>query len=173
MVPAPVGRGVWLSQAAVAQVGPAARLVGDVVFEVALAGGPVARPGWLGGVPDLSQVPRPSPWVVAPGLEPVVAVLGAQGVELNDQVRPGSGVRSRQVPYPPGFHRPALAQSGPIWPWPWRHSLTSSSIKNRYSRRPSSGTQTSMTSQAKSIYDRRVRWSLVPDPTPPYPSLHG
>ena len=78
-------------RAGVAQAGPAAGFVGGVVLEVGLAGGPAAdRPG-AGGVPDLGQVPELDPGIVASGLEPVVAVLGGDRVQGDDQVGPVSG----------------------------------------------------------------------------------
>ena len=42
-----------------------------------------------GGVPDLGQVPQPDPGVVAAGFVPVVAGVGGERVEGDDQVRPG------------------------------------------------------------------------------------
>src|SRR6266702_4386007 len=69
----------------VAQTGPAARLVRDVVFEIALAGGPSADRASARGVPDLGQVPELDPGVVAPGFVPVLAVLGVEGVDRDDQ----------------------------------------------------------------------------------------
>jgi hypothetical protein len=89
-----VERSVWLSFALwtpVAQAGPAARLIGNVVLEVALAGGPPADRANAGGVPDLGQVPQLDPGVVPLGREPVITVLGGEGVQLDDQVRAGPG----------------------------------------------------------------------------------
>src|SRR5690349_24339440 len=85
---------------AITEARPAARLERDIMFEVALAGGSAADRAGTGGVPDLGQVPQPDPWVVAPGLEPVVALLGAQGVQLDDQVRSGSGGAQPPGPQP-------------------------------------------------------------------------
>jgi hypothetical protein len=76
--------------AAVAQARLAARLVRDIMFEVALARWPPTHRAGASRVPDLGQVPQLDPGIVAFGGEPVVAVLGAQGVELDDQVRSGS-----------------------------------------------------------------------------------
>src|SRR5690242_18807777 len=76
---------------------PATRLVWDIVLEVTLAGGPSADRTRTGGVPDLGQVPELDSRIVTAGGEPVVAVLGAQGVQLDDQVRSRSG-----RPQPPG-----------------------------------------------------------------------
>src|SRR5262249_50369763 len=67
------------------------RLVGRVVLEVGLGGGPAADGAGAGGVPDLGQVPEPHPGVVAGGLEPVVAGVSDRGFQGDDQVRPGSG----------------------------------------------------------------------------------
>src|SRR5689334_10501226 len=69
-------------RAGVAQARSATALVRNVMFEVALGGGPPADRADTGGVPDLGQVPQPDPGVVSPGLEPVVAMLGAERVQL-------------------------------------------------------------------------------------------
>src|SRR6185437_10888714 len=61
---------------AVAQAGPAARLVRGVVLEVAGRGGSPADRAGAGGVPDLGQVPQPGPGIVTPGLVPVHAGAG-------------------------------------------------------------------------------------------------
>jgi len=85
---------VWLSLtlwAAVAQAGPPARLIRGVVLEIALGGGSSADRAGAGRVPDLGQVPEPDPGVVAAGLVPVLAVVGVQGVDRDDQVRPAAG----------------------------------------------------------------------------------
>src|SRR5690348_15412171 len=82
---------------AITKTRPATRLVWDIVLEVPLAGGPSADRTRTGGVPDLGQVPELDSRVVTAGGEPVVAVLGAQGVQLDDQVRSRSG-----RPQPPG-----------------------------------------------------------------------
>src|SRR6478609_592662 len=74
----------------VAQAGPSARLVRRVVLEVALGGGPPADGAGAGGVPDLGQVPERDPGVVAPGLVPVLAGAGAEGVDRDGQVRPAA-----------------------------------------------------------------------------------
>ena len=67
---------------------------------VALGGGAAADGAGAGGVPDLGQVPELDPGVVAVGFVAVVAGVGGDRVDRDDQVRSGSGVRSRQVPYP-------------------------------------------------------------------------
>ena len=64
-----------------------ARFVRRVVLEVALAGGsPTDRAG-AGRMPDLGQVPKLDPRVMAVGFVPVLAVVGVQGVDPHDQVR--------------------------------------------------------------------------------------
>ena len=126
-------------RAAVAQAGPPARLVRRVVLEVALAGGPPADGAGAGGVPDLGQVPEPDPGIVAPGFVPVLAVVGVQGVDRDDQVRPAAGdaqppgavSAGRPVPAGRGEAEPGPAGGGPgparfLWlvgsgraqPWP-------------------------------------------------------
>ena len=55
-----------------------------------------------GGVPDLGQVPQLDARIVAPALKPVVAVPGGEGSSVTSRSGPFPGVRSRQVPYPPG-----------------------------------------------------------------------
>ena len=79
---------MWLSltpRVGVAQAGPAACPIGRVVLETALAGGPPADRAGAGSVADLAQVPEPGAGVVAAGLEPVVAVLGSEGVEFDEE----------------------------------------------------------------------------------------
>jgi hypothetical protein len=78
-------------RACVAETGPAACFIRGVVLQIALGGGPPADGAGAGGVPDLGQVPQHDPGVVAPALEPVVARVGAQRVQGDDQVRSGSG----------------------------------------------------------------------------------
>src|SRR5262249_16723091 len=80
----------------VAQARPSARLARRVVLEVALAGGPPADRAGAGRVPHLGQVPELDPGIVAPGLVPVLAVVGGEGVERDDQVRPAA--RGAQSP---------------------------------------------------------------------------
>src|SRR5689334_19419543 len=92
--------------AAITQARPAARLKRNIMFEVALAGRSAADRAGAVGVPDLGQVPKLDARVMAPSLEPVVAVLGTQGVELNDQVRPGSGGPQPPGPVPAGLPVP-------------------------------------------------------------------
>src|SRR5260370_40145968 len=70
-----------------AQAGPAAGLERRVVLKIALGGRTPAGRAGAGGVPDLGQVPQPGPGVVAGGLEPVVAVLGGDRVDDDQQVR--------------------------------------------------------------------------------------
>ena len=97
-------------RAAVTQARPAARLVRRVVLEVALGGGPPADRAGAGGVPDLGQVPQLDPGIVAAGLVPVVAGLGGQGVEGDDQVRPVPG--GAQPPGAVAAGRPVPAGRG-------------------------------------------------------------
>ncbi len=61
------------------------------MLEVALARGPTADRAGTGGVPDLSQVPELDSGIVSAGLEPVITVLSAKRIELDDQVRPVPG----------------------------------------------------------------------------------
>jgi hypothetical protein len=67
---------------------PAARLIRGVVLDIALGGGPTADRA--GGVPDLDQVLERDAGVVAAGLVPMVAGVGGQGLQGDDQVGPGS-----------------------------------------------------------------------------------
>src|SRR5271154_6347359 len=90
-------------RAPVAQATAAARFVGDVVFEVGPGGGPPAgRPG-AGGMPDLGQVPQLDPGIVALSLIPVVARVGADRLE-----------RDQQAPLPtgPGRQLPGAVSAG-------------------------------------------------------------
>src|SRR5437764_3879156 len=103
-------------RAAVTKARPAACLVRDVVLEVALAGGAAADRAGAGRVPDLGQVPQLDPGIVALGGEPVVAVVGAEGVELDDQV--GSGSRGAQPPGPEPAGRPLPVLAGAAEPRP-------------------------------------------------------
>src|ERR1700733_4796098 len=70
----------------VAQTGPTARLVRDVVFEITSLGGTAAAGPGAGGVPDLGQVPEHDPGIVALGLPPVIAVPGRQRPDLDHEV---------------------------------------------------------------------------------------
>ena len=101
-------------RAGVAQAGPAARLVRDVVLEVALAGRPAADRARAGGVPDLGQVPELDPRLVPGGLEPVIAVLGAEGIEFDDQVRPVPGSAQPPRPVPARRPRPPLGSKAEL-----------------------------------------------------------
>ena len=93
----------------VTQARPAARLVRGVVLEVALGGGPAADGAGAGRVPDLGQVPELDPGIVAFGFEPVVAGVGGDRVDGDDQVRPGS--RGAE---PPGSGPRAAAPAGGV-----------------------------------------------------------
>src|SRR4051812_22918631 len=84
-------------RAGIAQAGPAARLIRDVVLEVGLARGPPADRAGAGGMPDLRQVPEPGSRFVARGLEPVITVLRTQRVKPDNEIRPVPG-----RPQPPG-----------------------------------------------------------------------
>ena len=84
-------------RAAITQARSATALVGDVVLEVALGGGPAADRAGAGGVPDLGQVPELDSGVVALGLEPVVAVPGAQRAELDDNTELTIVVRDKRL----------------------------------------------------------------------------
>ena len=123
----------------IAQTRTSARLIRRVVLEVALAGGSPADGAGAGGVPDLRQVPEPGAWVVAAGLVPVVAVVGGQGVQRDDQIGPvsrgaeppGAVTAGRAVPAGRGEGEPGPARrrrarlvwrrllgSGRAQPWP-------------------------------------------------------
>src|SRR5439155_20205115 len=93
-------------RARVAQAGPPARLIRGVVLEIAGPGGPPAYGAGAGSVPDLGQVPQPDPGVVAAGLVLVLARVGVQGVDRDDQVRPAAG----------GGQPPGAVSAG--WPVP-------------------------------------------------------
>src|SRR5690348_16471388 len=89
-------------RARVTQARPTARLIRRVVLEIAVRRRAAApRPG-AGRVPDLGQVPQLDPGIMALGLEPVIAPLGVDRVEPDQQIRPGS--RNAQPPGP-GFGR--------------------------------------------------------------------
>src|SRR5690242_2722277 len=102
--------------AAITQARPATRLVRDIMFEVTLASWPAADRTDAGGVPDLGQVPQLDSGVAALGLEPVAAVLGAEGVELDDEV--GSGAGGAQPPGPGSSRRPVPLFEGEAEPGP-------------------------------------------------------
>jgi hypothetical protein len=96
-------------RAAITQARSSARFVGRVVLEVALAGGSPADRAGTSGVPDLGQVSELDAWIVAPAFKPVVAILGGQRVEGDQQVRPIPGgvqppgaVAARRRPVPAG-----------------------------------------------------------------------
>ena len=61
-------------------------------------------------MPDLGQVPQLDPGIVAAGLVPVVAILGAERVEGDPQVRPVSG--GAQPPGTVPARRPVLIRGG-------------------------------------------------------------
>src|SRR5579862_3765100 len=72
--------------AAVTHTRSAARLVRDVVFEIALRSGPSAGRGGTRRVPDLGQVPQSDTRIVPPGLIPVVALVRGDRLERDDLV---------------------------------------------------------------------------------------
>lgn len=92
----------------IAEAGPATCLEGDIVLEVALAGGPAADRAGAGGVPDLGQVPEPGAGVVAAGLEAVVAVLGGEGMEFDEELP----AVDAEGPGPEAAGRPVAAGAG-------------------------------------------------------------
>src|SRR5689334_8866955 len=100
----------------VAAAGPAAGLVRGVVLDIALGGGPAAHRAGAGGVPHLDQVLQLDPGVVAAGLVPVVAGVGGQGLQGDDQARRVAGGAQPPGAVPAG--RPVLAGRGegePRW----------------------------------------------------------
>ena len=97
-------------RAGVTQARAAARFVGGVVLEVGLGGGPAADGAGAGGVPDLGQVPELDPGIVAVGFVPVVAGVGGQRVQGDDQVRPAA--RGAQPPGAVPAGRPVPAGRG-------------------------------------------------------------
>src|SRR6185312_14998533 len=94
-------------RAGVAETGPAAGLVRDVVVDVALGGGPAAHRAGAGRVPHLDQVLQPDPGIVTAGLVPVVAGVGVQGLQGDDQVRPAAGGAQPPGAVPSGRSVPA------------------------------------------------------------------
>jgi hypothetical protein len=76
---------------AVTETRSSACFVRGVVLEVGLGGGPPADGAGAGGVPDLGQVPELDPGIVTAGFVAVVAGVGGDRVQVDDQVRPGSG----------------------------------------------------------------------------------
>ena len=78
-------------RAGVTETGASARFVRGVVLQVALGGGAAADGAGAGGVPDLGQVPQLDPGIVASGFVPVIAGVGGDRVDRDDQVRSGSG----------------------------------------------------------------------------------
>src|SRR6185437_5524007 len=106
----------------ITQARPAACLVRGVVLEIAGPGGPPADGAGAGGVPDLRQVPQLHPGIMAPGLVLVLAWVGVQGVDRDDQVRPvtrngqppGAVSAGRPVPAGRGEREPGAAgRAGP------------------------------------------------------------
>src|SRR5712691_6561274 len=94
---------------AIAQTRPSARLVGDVVLEIALGGRPPAgRPG-TGRVPDLGQVPQLDPRIVTRGLVAVIAGLRGDRLKRHHQVRLPAGP-GRESPVPVSARRAVLVR---------------------------------------------------------------
>src|SRR4029077_17260315 len=106
-------------RAGVTQARPAACFVGNVVLEVGLASGPAADRAGAGGVPDLGQVPQLDPRIMTLGFEPVVARVGGDRVDGDDQVRAVS--RDAEPPGSVPAGRPAAAGRGEGEPgFSWR-----------------------------------------------------
>src|SRR6185503_19601234 len=99
-------------RAGVAETGPPAGLVRDVVVDVALGGGPPAHRAGAGRVPHLDQVPQPDPGIVAAGLVPVVAGVGGQRLQGDDQAGPVAGGAQPPGPVPAGRPVPAGGREG-------------------------------------------------------------
>src|SRR5690348_8114872 len=77
--------------AAITEAGSSTRFVGRVVLEVASAGRSPADRAGTGGMPDLGQMLQLGARIMAAAFKPVVAVLGGQRVEGDQQVRPVPG----------------------------------------------------------------------------------
>ena len=99
-------------RARVTQTRPAARRIRRVVLEIAAGGGPAAHRAGARRVPDLGQMPQPDPGVMPPGLETMLARVGADGVEGDDQVRAGPGGAQPPGAVPSGRSIPAGAGEG-------------------------------------------------------------
>jgi len=87
------------------------------MFEVATAGrSPAARPG-ARGVPDLRQMPEHDPGIVAVCLMPVVAAVGGDRLDLEEQV-PLPGHPGGEPPGPVSSGRAGLISwsEGERWP---------------------------------------------------------
>src|SRR5580765_2058222 len=94
-------------RAGIAETRSSACFVRGVVLEVALGGGPPADGAGAGGVPDLGQVPELDPGIVAAGFVAAVARVGGDRVQVDDQVRPGSGGAQPPAAVPIGRAAPA------------------------------------------------------------------
>ena len=107
-------------RAPVAEAGPSARFVRRVVLKVAVPRGPAADRAGAGRVPDLGQVPQLDAGIVAPGFVTVLAVLGVEGVDRDDQARPAA--RNAQPPGAVPARRAVPAGRGKGEPGPvrWR-----------------------------------------------------
>jgi hypothetical protein len=102
---------------AVAQAGPAAGLVGDVVLEIAAGRRSAAAGSGTRGVPDLGQVPQHDPRIMAPGLVPVVTILAGQRLDLDQQV-PLPGDPGAEPPCPVSSRRTRTVGGGEGERWP-------------------------------------------------------
>jgi len=87
---------------AVAQTRSAACLVRDVMFEITIASRSAAGRSGTDGVPDLAQVPQLDSGFVAPGLEAMVAVMGGDRIQGDQQISrsAGSGVQPCPMAWP-------------------------------------------------------------------------
>src|SRR6185312_14468438 len=92
---------------AVTETRSSACFVRSVVLEVGLGGRPPADGAGAGRVPDLGQVLQPDPGIVTAGLVPVVAGIGVQGLQGDDQVRPAAGGAQPPGAVPSGRSVPA------------------------------------------------------------------
>ena len=81
---------------AITQARPPARFIRRVVLEVAGGGGPPAHRRRARRMPDLGQMPQLDPGIMSFGCEPMLARVGADGVEGDGQVR--AGPRGAQPP---------------------------------------------------------------------------
>src|SRR6185437_3207394 len=95
---------------AVTETRSSACFVRSVVLEVGLGGRPPADGAGAGSVPDLGQVPQLDPGIVAAGFVAVVAGVGVQGFQGDDQVRPLAG--GAQPPGAVAAGRPVPASRG-------------------------------------------------------------
>src|SRR5215472_12346362 len=95
----------------IAQTGPPARLVRDVVLEISSTCGPPAAGPGARGVSDLGQMAEHDPRVVTPGLVPVVAFADGDRPDLDKQV-PLPGDAGGEPPDAVAAWRAGLAGGG-------------------------------------------------------------